>query len=273
MAAFRKIGFPNTRTILLLRRARHSIENSLPGISQKALDRVARDIEAAYGALPLQRLATAVSTVKKLSPRQDAAARQLHHDLGAVLQDLSSRPKPTRAEPEEAFQTFLKQAANRGWRVQDVEEKIKPQDGFTESVDYIKSIALPFKSFLQQDDDFGIVQAPILLLQGSRVPKNILLDWTKPPESRQVYVVFGRYIVVSPMQFLGIRAPLVTMQNGNGIWLDEDKFEDVAQILGVTQDVIYAPQRILHHYYCPIMTIPNQPTRRFMLGWDIPRTR
>jgi hypothetical protein len=200
--------------------------------------------------------------------------------LTAIYQQLSrvlveSRPKPAQAAQDEREElgAFLQQASEKGWYRKPPEKLPKMEDGFEQSIDFIRSVSIASDQLLPREESFGLVRAPLLLLR--RVPQPVMYGWTRDPSNYRVYVVFGYYALILDVLFVGIDSTLLWTGTPRDVRLDTDKFDDIVGFMArgaqIPRDgLITAPRAIGGHHYCPILDIDSE-TNRYFVDWDIPR--
>lgn len=295
---FRQIGAPNVRDqqTTVVQSVRHCCRRverllarpKLPPVgSLLATLTTLRDaLDAAHTTLPLRRLVLLRDALDAIydaveddlfanrRPNGDATKALARWTTGArkLLHDLtpSAVEEPPATETVVQISRFLEAVATRGWRVgTSAEPKVKTEqaDGFDQSWRCIKTIAANKTQLLSQQDEFGVVTAPILLLPETVVPETVLVDWAK---SCDVYVVYGSYVVVTPCQFIGVVPQLVKTKNDE---IKVDRFETFADMfatdgVAINRSIIPTPRRIQHHYYVPVVNIPAAQ-RKYFKQWDI----
>ena len=297
---FRQIGVPdgrqtNAEVRQLLRRARQRTEALLnrpvlPGHSAllTALTTLQRTIQAAYTALPLQRLNQMQQRLNQLHDDVDRGAyfgfhpstlgvdqtlRQFYSDVTGLIVDLTTPLRPRRdPEADGVLKKFLERAAERGWRVPETQPRaVEQQDGFAQSVDYLRKIAVQPQTLLPLDTEFGITTGSIVLMTEHPIPESTLASWAN---HQDVYVVFGHYVVLPNIRLLGVTPPLVLTNGSNGTAIvNISRFELISELVQddtepITDKLIRYPRRVQHHYYCPLVSV-NGTDRRYFKTWDL----
>lgn len=188
---------------------------------------------------------------------------------------LSEHDKPAQMAQEERAELtrFLEQASERGWYRNRPETLPKMEDGFDQSIEFIRKAAARPDQLLPRGESFGLVRAPLLLLR--RVPQSVMYNWTQPPSKYRVFVVFGYYALILDALFVGVDSTLLWTGTPSNVSLDTNKFEDIVGFMArgarIPRDgLITVPRAIGGHHYCPILDIDAEE-RRYIAEWDIPR--
>jgi len=210
-----------------------------------------------------------------------SALTAVYRQLSRIIADNDQAPRrarqPERAMPTEDMCRFLQEAEERGWTVRSKPERRQErrtfeEDGFWQSINFIRRVAASQNALLKADAPFGLVRGPLLLLRF--ISDATLHLWTKEPHNYDVYVVFGRYALITNVLFVGVAARLVCMGGDECTYIDMDKFTDVlaytAPDIG-TDDLMPYPRPIRGHYYCPILSVGSAHRRHFA-EWDMPTT-
>lgn len=304
LAQFRQIGVPDSRQTnaevkRCLKRAQRRTEtllnrSTLPQASSLlgTLSTLQQLTKQAYESLPMRRLSLLSDKMSELydSVERDSffgvrpngnsavALRQFHRELTQVLNQMRAPAQPKRQAPDDKakqkIKKFLEQAADRGWKVRDEEdvEYKDEMDGFTQSLSYVKKVSTAKDCLLPIESDIGVIHgASLILIPDRSIPDSVLLSWTQPPLELDVYVVFGRYIVISRCACMGVKPFLaLTMPDKKP---DPKRFMLVANYLdgqGVLdrKHLIQHPKRVRNHYYCPLLGIPSSHHTYFR-SWDL----
>lgn len=305
IAQFRQIGVPDSRQTnsevkLVLRRAQQRTETllnrpRLPPASSllTTLSTLQRLTQQAYASLPLRRLSLLTEQLEDLhenverhsilgaSPNGDSssALRRFHRDLTRILSQIQAPVSTKKEKPDKEAQhkikQFLEKAAERGWKVRDdvTDEPADEVDGFAQSLSYVQKIASSKEELLDRDSDMGVVtDAPLLLLPDQIIPHSVLLSWTQPPLSADVYVIFGRYIVINQCIFMGV-TPSLALTEPDDLVPNPRRLQLVANYLDDQgsvdrRNLIQHPKRIGSHYYCPVLSVPSGHHKYFR-SWDM----
>lgn len=297
---FRQIGVPDARVTNAevrqhLRRAQQRTESLLnrpqlprPFALLNALKALRRAVQAAYSSLPLQRLTQLRQQLDALYDAVDRGAyfgfhpdalgahktlRRFYGDLTGLLVDLTEPPRSRRdPDADSVMQRFLERAQQRGWKVPAVQRiAIEEQDGFVQSIDYLRKVSILPQQLLQENTDFGITTGSIVLMTEQPIPEATLNSWTNHQE---VYIVFGHYVVLPNIRLLGLLPHLATIGGSNGnAAIDVNRFVSISELLreqegATTDNLIRYPRRIRHHYYCPLVDVAGQD-RRYFRVWDV----
>lgn len=301
---FRQVGATNARQTNAavsrwLRRAQRRTETilnraSLPPLTTllNALQGLQEALQQAHTYLPaspdIARLLMVVeelhSTVEHSSFFGSQPTRTVHHTLRGFYRDLEmllrslGRPGTRNqrdSEIELRFHAFLETAAQRGWKVPEaLPTQPVQEDGIAQSCDYVHAISKPPENILQPHTEIGLTAAPILLLNEQPIPEQVLIEWTQPPFSLDVFIVFGYYVVVPNCQFLGVRPQLARIEGNDGqSGININSFVDAAHRLDVegktnSRNLIRYPRRVQHHYYCPVLDL-NPRYRHYFSRWDM----
>lgn len=303
LAQFRQIGVPDSRQTnaevkQCLRRAQRRTEtllnrSTLPQAPTLlgTLSTLQQLTKQAYESLPMRKLSMLTDQMSELhdaverdsffgiQPNGNSAQalRQFYKDLTQILSQMRAPAPAKRTEPDESKQKikkFLEQAADRGWKVRDDldDEPRDDVDGFTQSLSYVRKVSTTKDQLLPNEDDMGVVEnTSIILIPDRSVPDSVLLSWTQPPHDMDVYVVFGRYIVLNKCACMGVKPFLaLTMPEKKP---DPKRFQLVANYLDDQgalnrKDLIQHPKRVRNHYYCPLLNIPNSHHTYFR-SWDL----
>jgi len=267
MPTFRRIDQQGERAAQLLRLATRLILRSLPSPSSTTVDNVVRTLVKAYGVMPLQRISMAKEAIEKAQvTRRAETLRAVHVMLEQVLQDLGQyRVQPTVVPQEpDVLASWLQAVGDKGWRVavKAPEEPDDLADGFELSAQYLDSIVVKVSALLAQDQQYGTVELPCILMQGYAIPKQTLQDWSAAPKRLNITIVYGQYIAVQPVKCIGVHADLLEMRGGG---LALSRVNDIAAVSNVTAaDVVPAPRRVGNHYYCPVFDARDEQRRHFM---------
>jgi len=292
---FRQIGVPDARTTNTevrqqLRCAQQRTESLLnrpqlprPPTLLSALSALQRAIQAAYVSLPLQRLVQMQQRLEDLHDDVDRGVyfdtvpdvattiktlRRFYSDLTGLLVDLAEPRQPSRSQEDNpVLDQFLKHAQQRGWRVPDQQRPAATeQDGFVQSVSYLQKIAVAPQNLLAPGTEFGVTTGSIVLMTEHPIPESTLNSWA---DEREVYIVFGHYVVLPQVQLLGVLPHLA-------IWSEDDininRFVSIAKSVQTAaakpKNLIQYPRRVRHHYYCPLINIAATDQRYFRT-WDL----
>lgn len=254
-----KQKLPPARTIL-------KTLDVLYGATQSANEYVARQrlVES------LQRLAELKETVERNSHFHAGAPvnilvdlRRYYRDISSLLVEYDSGKKPAKYNENAELGRFLTAATQRGWRVRAPKEDETDADGFQQSMQYIHQVSVSEDALLGHSTRVGLATAPLLILSDSSIPESVLQGWTESPTNKDVFVVFGHYIVIPDCQFIGIGT-------AEGIYSsDLDFVADQLHSEGLTTgDVLPFSRMIKNHVYRPIVRVPAEQ-RRYFRRWDM----
>jgi len=300
LTQFRQIGVPDARTTNAevrqqLRRAQQRTESVLnrpqlprPSVLLNVLKALRRAVQTAYSLLPLQRLKQLEQQLDTLQDDVDRGAyfgfcpttlgthqtlRQFYSDLTGLLVDLTEPWRPRKQETDSVLQSFMEKAAQRGWKVPATQHTAtENQDGFVQSIDYVRKISIPPQQLLPSHTDFGVTTGSIVLMTEQSIPESTLNNWAQ--QQQDVYIVFGHYVVLPNVRLLGVLPHLATTGGSNGnATVDIERFVSISELLQdregpILNDLIRYPRRICHHYYCPLVGVAGQD-RRYFQTWDL----
>lgn len=256
-----------------------------PGRLLSVLIEIRDELNAAYDILPLHRLillrnlainlATSVEhdLFHDCKPNGDTTKSllELYRRIQTLLQDLGAPTNKQESDEETTKQIrqFLEAASVRGWRVAECLENTTTQqnDGFLLSHKCIHTIMHKRQDLLPREQDFGMVTAPIVLLNDTPIPEKILLDWT---QRHDVYIVYGMYVVLTNCYFVGAIPQLVLDQKHN---VKIERFNVLTEHIetdgtAIPTHLIPYPRRIAAHYYCPMVSVAAQQLKYFR-QWDM----
>lgn len=268
MPTFRRIDQQGERAAQHLRLAARLILRSLPSPSGYAVSNILKSLTKAYQTMPMQRIVMAKDAVEKAPmTRRAEVLRAVHVAIEQILDDLGQyRVQPTVPQEPDVLTNWLQAVGDKGWRVaiKSADNQDECADGFELSAQYLDSIVVEVSALLTPDQQYGTVDLPCILMQGYSIPKQTLQDWSCGPGRMDVTVVYGQYIAVKPVRCIGILADLLEMRDGS---LALSRVNDVAEVSGVKSvDVVPAPRRLGHHYYCPVFDA-HDAQRRFFMQW------
>jgi len=295
---FRQVGVPDARRVAteVRRHLRHVQRRTgallnrqrlpRPKTLLRTLDSLEEAIGKAYDRLQLRRIAMLREQLIQLSlavqqnvgldpEHQDTTQtlRQIYRDSSVLLHELQSPRRRKTEETEQQYQAFLHAASARGWRVPESKPTTQPEaDGVEQSCRYIQRVGIAPDKLLNPADQYGLVSCALLLLNDPPIPESTLVRWTREPYNLDVYVVFGHYIVLPRAKVLGVHPDLAVYTGGEGIEaVNINRFAWAAEAVnnGVTRyDLIRYPQRVQHHYYCPMLGMDPQD-RRYFRKWAV----
>lgn len=296
VAQFRQIGVlsPNTANAEVrqqLRRAQQRTEAllnrpSLPRLPTllNALVQLQKTIQDAYAVLPLQRLQQISQWLDQAhdtlehgaffgavvnAPDLNQLLRRIYRDVTKLIVSLTVTPRKEQdPESDVVLKKFWERAAEHGWKVPDQQQPpTDQQDGFCQSVHYLQKVSVTPQALLPPDVDFGITTGSIVLTTEHQIPESTLTAWSN---RRDVYIVFGQYIVLPEIKLLGMLPHLAT---GRSQQVDIRRFESISALVQdqdgpVTENLIRYPRRVRHHYYCPLVDV-HGTDRRYFKSWDL----
>jgi len=293
---FRQIGVPDARTTnaevrQCLRRAQQRTESLLnrptlprPPTLLNSLEALRRAITVAYASLPLQRLVQMRQRLEDLHDDVDRGVyfgvvpdtvlttkilRQFYSDLTGLLVDLTEPLRPRKEQEDNPIlKRFLEHAAKRGWKVPELQQSAaEEQDGFVQSCSYLRKISVTPQHLLAPDTDFGITTGSIVLMTEHPIPESTLSSWAN---EREVYIVFGHYVVLPQVQLLGVLPHLALRAESD---VNIDRFVSISDLIqekqgSASESLIRYPRRLQHHYYCPLVDVAGSD-RRYFRTWDL----
>ena len=292
---FRQIGVPDQRkttagVLQQLKRAQQRTETLLnrpqfprPPVLLATLKSLQKIIMQAYAALPLQRLTQMHQRLDELRDDVDRSAyfgmvtdpaitakilRRFYSDVTGLMVNLQEPKQVREPEPDQLLDKFLKTAEQRGWKVPPTKQprRVK-QDGFVQSVDYLHKIAVTPHDLLDPEQSVGTTEGAIVLMTEHRIPESTLKLWA---DQRDVYIVFGHYVVLPKVQLFGMLPHLVLADQRVNL----KKFTSATEMLWRDPDspqlssLIHYPRRVQHHYYCPVVNVAGQD-RHYFKTWDL----
>jgi hypothetical protein len=256
-------------------------------------------VSDAYDTMPLQRLSAIVdklttlkddvvtksffTTAAPLNGSTREALLEIKQDVVTILQDLQQKRSKKASDKKsaeytfdsESIRAFFDEAAARGWKVpqqQQQDDVPAEDDGFVESRRYLHKIAVERETLLHTADEYGLVTAPVILLNGYRIPESTLISWTEDPYYLKVHYIFGKYVVIDTVVLVGLRSDALHMQGEKD--LDVAKFLPLAshllhkKRLDLTQyTLIKAPRKSGQFHYCPFL--PRTTGQQFLAEWDL----
>jgi len=246
-----------------------------------SLEAAREAIDQAYGLMPLHRLTMVSASLEEVYDRVETnamfghrsngdvtvAIQRIYRDLSVILNDLGRKPKKKQDTSE--IDKFLEKMEGRGWKVSKKDDTEGHDfDGFDRSIRHLRKVAINRDNLLD-DEDFGFIRAPVVLAHNKPIPETTLVDWTQQPFGMDVHIVFGSYVVLNDIMFLGVRPELVTDEDNKGrLRIRTHKFVDIANEVDADagSHVVRRPNRIHNHYYCPIFSPRYQ---KYFRSWNI----
>ncbi len=291
---FRQIGVPDARKTNAgvrqqLRRAQQRTESLLnrpqlprPAALLATLQLLQKTLMKAYAALPLQRLTQMHQHLDELRDDVDRSAyfgvapdpatttktlRRFYSDVTGLMVNLQEPKTQREPEPDQLLGKFLETAEQRGWKVPASKQPQQvTRDGFVQSADYVRKIAVPAQNLLAPDQDFGTTEGAIVLSTEHQIPESTLKLWA---DHQDVYIVFGRYVVLPKVQLLGMLPHLVLRDQRVNL----KKFDSASELLQrrgspPSSGLLHYPRRVQHHYYCPMVDVAGVD-RHYFQTWDL----
>jgi hypothetical protein len=265
---FARLDAKSATASRLIKTARQTILKALPRPTEKAAVRLVSVLAAAYQTIPLQRLVS-IQKIIQTTPAYRLAEtfRNVYTQLDIIMQDLGHGVKQ-QVQPDDAISSFLKAVGAKGWKTQDFCERVELEtDAYRQAQQYLENIAIVPNDLLHTD--YGVVELPIVILQGYLVPRQSINNWSQPPHNLSIAVVFNQYLALTPVPCLGIKSNLVELVEEDRLYVDMKQFFSVARRIG-SSPPIPAPRLISGYYYCPIWNEDDE-SRRFLQHWDLVR--